>query len=142
MLASKQCCFGKLEHWTQMKPGGRVRRRGWRPKLDTSVIRSALKGENREQGKKEGEQEAAWWWVLSCIGKTTLAELRGLRCSQIPPSSPISVFNPIMKHSDRDSAQVKLFHHAHRRRSFCTTTLSLIVTCAFFSLLAKYKTGQ
>lgn len=52
MLAGKQCCFGELEHWTQMKPGGRVQERGrGGANLDTSVIRSALKGEKEEGGE-------------------------------------------------------------------------------------------
>lgn len=33
------------------------------PELDTSVIRSALKGEKREKGKKKGEREAAYVMV-------------------------------------------------------------------------------
>ena len=52
MLAGKQCCFGEPEHWTQIKPGGWVGAKGGSPKLDTSVIRSAFKGEKREQRKK------------------------------------------------------------------------------------------
>lgn len=54
MLAGKQCCFGEPEHWTQMEPGGRVWGGGGGTKLDTSVIRSELKGEKREQRKKGG----------------------------------------------------------------------------------------
>lgn len=56
MLAAKQCCLGEPEHRAHMKPGERVQ---WgSSKLDTSVIRSAFKGEKRKW-KKWGEHWAA-----------------------------------------------------------------------------------
>lgn len=64
MLAGKQCCFGEPEHWTQMKPGGRVQVRGGGAKLDTSIIRSALKGEREEGGKEAAcvvESPVLYW---------------------------------------------------------------------------------
>lgn len=86
MLTDKQCCFGEPENWTQMKPGGWVWR--GRPKLDTSVIKSALKEEKREK-----RESSVWWEVLSCVGKMTLAEPRGFCCLNYQFSSiPLSRF--------------------------------------------------
>lgn len=70
MLTDKQCCFGKPGNWTQMKPGGWVRR--GRPELDTSVIKSAL------------EQERS-------------AEAAVLQYPRVPLHFPISVFCLPMK---------------------------------------------
>lgn len=130
MLAGKQCCFGEPEHWTQMEPGGRVRG-GWGAKLDTSVIRSELKGEKREQGEKRRERrrQRVWCKVLSCIGKMTLAKLKGflllkpsaLQPPSVPLPSPNCVFRPVMKHSDRASAQGLTFSQCTwmKKSGFC-----------------------
>ena len=64
MLASKQCCFWRArvldsnETWWEGAWGGGA-------KLDTSVIRSALKGEKRERGggrkRRESRTQRVWW---------------------------------------------------------------------------------
>lgn len=64
--------------------------RGGGAKLNTSVIRSELKGEKESRGKEEGEQEVVGVWckVLSCIGKMTLAKPKGAAALATTVSTP------------------------------------------------------
>lgn len=68
MLAGKQCCFwraGALDSNETWWEGACVCVGGGGAKLDTSVIRSALKGEKTERGggrkRRESRRQRVWW---------------------------------------------------------------------------------
>lgn len=84
-----------------------------------------------------------WWKVLCCIGKMTLAEPKGclllkpsaLQPPSVPLPSPNCVFRPVMKHSDRASAQGLAFPQCTSRKKsgFCTEACTFSQLAVHFS---------
>lgn len=109
------CEGGRGQHWTRQLLGQHRKK----------------DREGEKRGRAGGSVCVCVWGAKSCIGKMTLAELRG-SCSlnHQPSNLPLSLFLPpicvffrlLMKHSDRASARGLAFPRraSRKKSSFCT----------------------
>lgn len=151
MLAGQTMLFWRARALDSNETWWEGAKRG-RPKLDTSVIRSALKGEKTEKGgggEAGGSVCGAKSWTV--LVKWHWQRQRGFCCLNHQPSlklplslflPPMCVFRPVMKHSNRASARGLAFPQCTSRKksSFLHWGLYIFTdTCAIFPSVNKLQ---